>query len=106
MDSDRGARQRTSVMTHIAWVPEEWVEAAEDVLAGLAERHPSGTIVLFPQSAGAGLEGEVESEAFPMSEGLTICADTIRILLHGTTAEHPARVVEPRRVPDLAVWLG
>src|SRR5204863_1238373 len=31
MDSDCGARQRTSVMTHIAWVPEEWVEAAEDV---------------------------------------------------------------------------
>jgi len=28
--------QRTSVMTHTAWVPEEWVEAAEDVLAGLA----------------------------------------------------------------------
>ena len=38
--------QRTSVMTHTAWVPEEWVEAAEDVLSGLAERHPSRTIVL------------------------------------------------------------
>ena len=32
--------QRTSVMTHTAWVPEEWVEAVEDVLSGLAERHP------------------------------------------------------------------
>src|SRR5262249_12977550 len=41
--------QRTSVMTHTAWVPEEWVEAAEDVLVGLAERHPSRTVVLFPQ---------------------------------------------------------
>ena len=40
--------QRTSVMTHLAWVPEAWVEAAEDVLAGLAERHPSRTIALFP----------------------------------------------------------
>src|SRR2546422_327432 len=29
--------QRTSVMTHLAWVPEQWVEAAEDVLAGLAD---------------------------------------------------------------------
>ena len=27
--------QRTSVMTHLAWVPGEWVEMAEDVLAGL-----------------------------------------------------------------------
>ena len=59
---DEGSRLRTNVMTHIAWVPEEWVEAAEDVLVGLAERHPSRTIVLFPQSGGQGLEGKVESE--------------------------------------------
>ena len=103
--SDGGSRLRTSVMTHIAWVPEEWVEAAEDVLAGLAERHPSRTIVLFPQSGGDGLEGEVEGESFPMSEGLTICTDTIRIRLHGTSAEHPASVVEPLLVPDLPVFL-
>ena len=32
--------QRTSVMTHTAWVPPEWVEAAEDVLAGLARAAP------------------------------------------------------------------
>ena len=40
--------QRTSVMTHLAWVPGEWVDAAHEVLAGLAERHPSRTIVLVP----------------------------------------------------------
>jgi glucose-6-phosphate dehydrogenase assembly protein OpcA len=102
---DEGSRLRTNVMTHIAWVPEEWVEAAEDVLAGLAERHPSRTNVLFPQLAGDGLEGKVESDAFPMSEGLTICTDTIRIRLHGTSAEHPASVVEPLLVPDLPVFL-
>jgi len=102
---DEGSRLRTNVMTHIAWVPEEWVEAAEDVLAGLAERHPSRTIVLFPQSAGDGLEGKVESDAFPMSEGLTICTDTIRIRLHGTSAEHPTSVVEPLLVSDLPVFL-
>jgi len=90
---DEGSRLRTNVMTHMAWVPEEWVEAAEDVLAGLAERHPSRTIVLFPQSAGDGLEGKVESDSFPTSLGLTICTDTIRIRLHGTSAEHPASVV-------------
>ena len=55
--------QRTSVLTHIAWVPEEWVAAAEDVLAGLAERHPSRTIVLLPEPdaddalAGVRIEG-------------------------------------------------
>ena len=68
----RGAPDlRTSVMTHIAWVPEEWVEAAEDVLAGLAERHPSRTIVLLP-AARRGRTGStptVESECFPVGEG-------------------------------------
>jgi glucose-6-phosphate dehydrogenase assembly protein OpcA len=102
---DEGTRLRTNVMTHIAWVPEEWVEAAEDVLAGLAERHPSRTIVLFPQSGGEGLEGNVESEAFPMSEGLIVCTDTIRIRLHGTSAEHPTSVVEPLLISDLPVFL-
>jgi glucose-6-phosphate dehydrogenase assembly protein OpcA len=103
--ADSGSRLRTSVMTHIAWVPEEWVEAAEDVLAGLADRHPSRTIVLFPQSGGEGLEGNVESEALPMREGLNFCTDTIRIRLHGTSAEHPTSVVEPLLVPDLPVFL-
>jgi len=102
---DRGVRLRTNVMTHIAWVPEEWVEAAEDVLAGLGERHPSRTIVLFPQSGGQGLEGKVESDSFLMNEGLTVCTDTIRIQLHGTAAEHPATVVEPLLVSDLPVFL-
>ncbi len=102
---DSGSRLRTSVMTHIAWVPEEWVEAAEDVLAGLAERHPSRTIVLFPQSGGEGLEANVESDALPTREGLNFCTDTIRIRLHGTSAEHPTSVVEPLLVPDLPVFL-
>jgi glucose-6-phosphate dehydrogenase assembly protein OpcA len=102
---DSGVRLRTNVMTHIAWVPEEWVEAAEDVLAGLAERHPSRTIVLFPQSGGKGLEGKVESDAFPMNEGLMVCTDTIRIRLCGTSAQHPASVVEPLLIADLPVFL-
>ena len=105
MDSDRGARQRTSVMTHIAWVPEEWVEAAEDVLAGLAERHPSRTIVLFPQSGEGGLEGEVSTESFSAAESRSVCTDTIRVRLHGTSAEHPGSVVEPLLIPDLPVFL-
>jgi glucose-6-phosphate dehydrogenase assembly protein OpcA len=103
--SDSGVRLRTNVMTHIAWVPEEWVEMAEDVLAGLAERHPSRTIVLFPQSGGQGLEGNVESDSYPMNEGLMVCTDTIRIRLCGTSAEHPASVVEPLLISDLPVFL-
>jgi glucose-6-phosphate dehydrogenase assembly protein OpcA len=105
VDEDRGARMRTSVMTHIAWVPEQWVEAAEDVLAGLAERHPSRTIVLFPQSRAGGLEGEVSVESFTAGENRSVCTDTIRIHLHGTSAEHPGSVVEPLLISDLPVFL-
>ncbi len=46
---DQPPNLRTSVLTHLAWVPPEWQAAAEETLAGLAERHPSRTILLFPQ---------------------------------------------------------
>jgi hypothetical protein len=98
--------QRTSVMTHTAWVPPEWVEAAEDVLAGLAERHPSRTIVLFPQpDEEDGLEGEVEIHVFPVGDGRQICTETIRIRLKGGRAAAPASVVQPLFLPDLPVFL-
>jgi glucose-6-phosphate dehydrogenase assembly protein OpcA len=98
--------QRTSVMTHTAWVPPEWVEAAEDVLDGLAERHPSRTIVLFPQpDEQDGLEGEVEIDVFPVGDGRQICTETIRIRLKGARAAAPASVVQPLFLPDLPVFL-
>ncbi|MGZ8692009.1 MAG: glucose-6-phosphate dehydrogenase assembly protein OpcA [Gaiellaceae bacterium] len=98
--------QRTSVMTHTAWVPPEWVEAAEDVLAGLAERHPSRTIVLVPEPEQEdGLEARVDVEVFPSGEGRQICAETIRIHLKGGRASAPASVVQPLFLPDLPVFL-
>ena len=98
--------QRTSVMTHTAWVPEEWVEAAEDVLSGLAERHPSRTVVLFPQpDDDDGLDGEVEVDVYPVGEGRRICTETIRIRLKGRRADVPASVVQPLLLPDLPAFL-
>jgi glucose-6-phosphate dehydrogenase assembly protein OpcA len=98
--------QRTSVMTHIAWVPPEWVEAAEDVLAGLAERHPSRTVVLFPQPEDdGGLDASVEVDCFAAGEDRKVCTETIRIWLRGGRAWHPASVVEPLLLPDLPVFL-
>jgi glucose-6-phosphate dehydrogenase assembly protein OpcA len=98
--------QRTSVMTHTAWVPPEWVEAAEDVLSGLAERHPSRTVVLFPEpDADDGLDGEVEVDVYPVGEGRAICTETIRIRLKGKRAAAPASVVEPLLLPDLPAFL-
>jgi Glucose-6-phosphate dehydrogenase subunit len=98
--------QRTSVMTHMAWVPEEWVEAAEDVLTGLAERHPSRTLVLVPEpDAGDGLEASVEVACFPVGEGRQVCTETIRIRLNGATADAPESVVQPLLLPDLPAFL-
>ncbi|MDX6388254.1 MAG: hypothetical protein QOK34_1263 [Gaiellaceae bacterium] len=98
--------QRTSVMTHTAWVPPQWVEAADDVLEGLAERHPSRTIVLVPEPDEAdGLEANVSVEAFASGEGRQICAETIRIQLKGDRASAPASVVQPLFLPDLPVFL-
>jgi glucose-6-phosphate dehydrogenase assembly protein OpcA len=98
--------QRTSVMTHTAWVPPEWVEAAEDVLAGLAERHPSRTIVLVPEpDAEDGLDADVDVEAFQASEGRQICAETIRIRLKGSRVHAAASVVQPLFLPDLPTFL-
>jgi glucose-6-phosphate dehydrogenase assembly protein OpcA len=98
--------QRTSVMTHTAWVPEEWVEAAEDVLSGLAERHPSRTIVLFPQPGDDdGIAADVEVDAYPVGEGRQICTETIRIRLRGKRAAVPASIVQPLCLPNLPVFL-
>jgi glucose-6-phosphate dehydrogenase assembly protein OpcA len=98
--------QRTSVMTHLAWVPEEWVEAAEDVLSGLAERHPSRTIVLFPQPEGdEGLEASVEVDPYAVGQGRQICTETIRLWLKGKRASVPWSVVQPLFLPDLPVFL-
>jgi glucose-6-phosphate dehydrogenase assembly protein OpcA len=98
--------QRTSVMTHTAWVPPEWVEAAEDALSGLAERHPSRTVVLFPQpDEEDGLDGDVEVDVYPVGDGRRICTETIRVRLKGRRAAAPASVVQPLLLPDLPAFL-
>ena len=106
-DHDAGQPyQRTSVMTHIAWVPEAWVEAAEDVLAGLAERHPSRTIVLVPDpDAEDGIEARVDVDTFAAGEGREVCTETIRLRLGGKRAQVPASVVQPLLLPDIPVFL-
>ncbi|HEU5277946.1 MAG TPA: glucose-6-phosphate dehydrogenase assembly protein OpcA [Gaiellaceae bacterium] len=98
--------QRTSVLTHSAWVPPEWKEAAEDVLSGLRERHPSRTIVLFPEPEEEdGVEADVDVEIFPVGEGRQICTETIRVHLKGSRAQAAASVLQPLFLPDLPTFL-
>jgi Glucose-6-phosphate dehydrogenase subunit len=98
---------RTSVMTHVAWAPPEWQDAARETLAGLAERHPSRTLLLFPQEDGRDeLDADVSLQCFPLAElERNVCTEVIEVRLHGERAEAPASVVLPLVLPDLPVFL-
>ena len=99
---------RTSVMTHIAWVPERWVDAATDTLAGMGERHPSRTILLFPRPDDPrdALDGEVDLRCFVRAgEQGQVCSEVILIQLCGPRAKAPASVAMPLLIPDLPVFL-
>jgi glucose-6-phosphate dehydrogenase assembly protein OpcA len=99
---------RTSVMTHIAWVPPDWVEEALATLEGLGERHPSRTVVLLPeQDAGDSRIDAVASLRTFAIEGLerAVSTEVVKIWLRGERAYAPASVVAPLLVSDLPVFL-
>jgi glucose-6-phosphate dehydrogenase assembly protein OpcA len=97
---------RTSVMTHMAWVPEEWVDAALSALEGLAERHPSRTILFLPApDAEDGLDADVSVECFALRDAGQVCSEVIKLRLRGGRARAPASIVEPLLLPDLPVFL-
>ena len=101
-------RLRASVMTHIAWVPERWLEQATATLAGLAERHPSRTILLLPRPDDPRdeLEGEVDLRCFVRGgEQREVCSEVISLRLCGERASAPASIVTPLLVSDLPVFL-
>jgi glucose-6-phosphate dehydrogenase assembly protein OpcA len=102
-----GPDLRTSVMTHLAWVPAEWREAAVETLAGLGERHPSRGILLFPEpSAADGIDAKVSVLAFPLRRGRRhVAAEVIELTLRGRCAAAPASIVMPLLVSDLPVFL-
>ena len=99
-------QQRTSVLTHMAWVPPEWSRAAERVLGGLGARIPSRTLMLHPDPKAKAdrIDAEIEHECFP-AEGTKICAEVVHLWLRGSTARAPASVVVPLQLPDLPVFL-
>lgn len=98
---------RTSVLTHIAWVPQEWQEAASDTLAGLAERHPSRTLLLFPEpDADDGLYARVLLECYEVPGSTRhLCNEVAELRLRGIRSEAPASIVLPLLLPDLPVFL-
>jgi hypothetical protein len=99
---------RTSVMTHIAWVPEPWIDRARAALAGMAERHPSRTILLVPEP-GAGesrIDARLSLECYPVPDvDRNVCSEVIELTLLGERANVPASIVQPLLISDLPVFL-
>jgi glucose-6-phosphate dehydrogenase assembly protein OpcA len=102
-----GPDLRTSVMTHLAWVPSQWEEVAVETLAGLGERHPSRGILLFPDPDGEdGIDARVSMLAFPLREQRRhIAAEVVELRLRGGTSRAAASIVNPLLVPGLPVFL-
>ena len=109
--SERSPDLRTSVLTHVAWAPPEWADAARRTLAGLEERHPSRTILLLPDPDGEDrIETTVSMRCFA-APGLShqVCSEVIELRLGGKRAQAPASVVQPLLIADLPTfcrWRG
>jgi glucose-6-phosphate dehydrogenase assembly protein OpcA len=104
-EGGEGPQQRTSVMTHLAWVPEEWLDAAERTLEGMAERHPSRTVILVPHpEAEPGLDAELSVRCFALGDS-SVCGEVIELRLRGSRARVPASIVLPLLISDLPVFL-
>lgn len=96
---------RTSVMTHIAWVPPEWQHAAEETLAGMAERHPSRTLLLVPKpDEDDGLDAQLSIRCFPIGDR-AVCGEVIELILRGDRAAAPASIALPLLISDLPVFI-
>jgi glucose-6-phosphate dehydrogenase assembly protein OpcA len=105
-DETRSPGLRTSVMTHVAWVPDRWIDAATRTLGGLEERHPSRTILLFPRPGDSrdALDADVDLRCFATA-GAQVCFEVIELHLCGARASAPGTVVAPLLVADLPAFL-
>lgn len=103
-----GPQLRTSVLTHLAWVPKEWEQAASDTLAGMAERHPSRAILLLPdQDAGTdAIDANVSLRCFVHETAQRlVCSEVLELRLRGSRAVAPASIVNPLVLADLPIFL-
>src|SRR5207249_10007587 len=94
---------RTSVMTHIAWVPHGWREEARAALEGMAERHPSRTILLFPEpNAGdSSIDARASVERWEVPDtDRGIVTETVELTLRGDRAKAPASIVQELLISD------
>lgn len=107
----RAEGTRTSVLTHVAWAPPRWADAARATLAGLEEEHPSRTILLFPQPrARDGVDADVQLRCFPIpGSRREVCSEVVELRLGGSRVHVPGSLVQPLLISDLPAfcrWRG
>ena len=105
------AGTRTSVMTHVAWAPPRWADAARRTLAGLEELHPSRTILLFPEPKRRdSIDVDVALKCFTIPGSTRqVCSDVIELRLGGRRSRVPGSIVQPLLITDLPTfcrWRG
>ncbi len=105
-DGDDGApRQRTSVMTHVAWVPPEWLGAARRTLEGMEARHPSRTLLLVPEpESSSEIDCQLSVPCYAAGDR-DVCGEVIELHLGGDRVRAPASIVVPLAISDLPVFL-
>jgi len=95
-------------MTHVAWVPPHWLDAAERTLEGMAERHPSRTVILVPHEEDADGGGRIDAElavrCYPAGDR-AVCGEVIELHLYGDRLLAPASIVLPLAISDLPVFV-
>jgi glucose-6-phosphate dehydrogenase assembly protein OpcA len=102
------ASMRTSVMTHLAWVPHGWVGQARAALEGMSELHPSRTILLLPEPHAEDnrIDGRAEVERWEVPDtNRGLVTEVVELTLRGARAKAPASIVEPLLISDLPVFL-
>jgi glucose-6-phosphate dehydrogenase assembly protein OpcA len=106
-ESGTSPELRTSVMTHIAWVPAEWKEAAQETRAGLGARNPSRVIVLYPEpeSRSDQINARIQVEAYDLPGARHVASEVIELWLCGERCIDPASIVAPLLMPDLPVFV-
>jgi glucose-6-phosphate dehydrogenase assembly protein OpcA len=106
--ASEAASMRTSVMTHLAWVPHGWVEQARAALEGMSELHPSRTILLFPEPHADDnrIDGRAQVERWEVPDtNRGLVTEVVELTLRGARAKAPASIVEPLLISDLPVFL-
>lgn len=104
---EEGRGVRLSVVTLVvACSDPDSADAASDVVATIASRHPARAILLIADpEAPPGIEADLRLQCSITQGHDQVCAETVRLTIGGEPALHLASVLGPLLLPDVPVQL-